>query len=299
MALATLVCRDGSSPRPLGSQMAVTGKGYCVGSLTGTGCGDRLIVHESLEAIREGQNRWLRLGAGSPFLDIRLPCGAGVEIYIDVQTGGCTLAELLKAHGARRPAALEIDTMASTSRVVMDTDVTPPSEGMVRRWLYPRQRLFVIGQGLNAMALSQVAVASGHEVMVFSPDEGTLMSAAQSGASTFRLSTARMFSCPELDPWTAAVTMFHDHDWEMPILQTLLGGSCYYLGALGSKRTHKRRVRQLRELGLADCARSLRGPAGLDIGAESPEEISLSILAEVTQVYRSVARPSLETGDFI
>lgn len=295
-ALVTLVNRQGSAPRPLGSQMVISGEGECVGSLTGTGCADGLIVHEALAAIGEGRNRRLRLGSGSPYLDIRLPCGADVEFYIDVRTDRCTLTNMLELHGARRPVALEVDTHAPISRLFTGTSTASPPAGVFRRWLYPRQRLVVIGQGLNAMALSQVAVASGHEVMVFSPDGGTLEAAARAGAATFRLPTARVFACPALDPWTAAVTMFHDHDWEIPILQSLLGSRCYYLGALGSQRTHARRVDQLGELGLADCARSLHGPAGLNVGAQSPAEIALSILAEMTRTYRSVARPLLETG---
>lgn len=296
IALVTLVDRQGSSPRPLGSQMLVTGDGESVGSLTGTGCADRLIVHEALSAIGEGRNRRLSLGAGSPYMDIRLPCGADVEFYIDARVDWSTLASMLEQHEARRPVALEFDTHASRSRTCTDTSVAPLPLGSFRRWLYPRQRLIVIGQGLNAMALSQVAVASGHDVMVISPDDGTLEAAGQAGAATYRLPNARAFACPELDSWTAAVIMFHDHDWEMPILESLLGSRCYYLGALGSQRTHARRLDQLAELGLANCAASLHGPAGLDIGAQSPAEIALSILAEMTGAYRSVARPLLETG---
>jgi len=296
VALVTLVNRRGSAPRPLGSQMVISGQGDCVGSLTGTGCADQLIVHEALEAIRVDRNRWLRLGAGSAYLDIRLPCGADVEFYIDVRTDGDSLANLLELHEARRPVALEIDTRASTSRVVIDAEAIPPPEGVFLRWLYPRQRLVVIGQGLNAMALSQVAVASGHEVMMFSPDAGTLEVAAQAGAATFELPTARAFACPAPDPWTAAVTMFHDHDWEMPILKSLLGSRCYYLGALGSHRTHARRLEQLHEQGLGDWAESLHGPAGLAIRAQTPSEIALSILAEMTRAYRSVDRPLLAPG---
>lgn len=296
-ALVTLIRRDGSAPRPLGSQMVVTEGGECLGSLTGTGCADSMIVHEACAAINEGANRTLRLGNGSPYLDIRLPCGTGVDLYIDTGIGARTLATLLDEHDARRPVALETDTVACTHRCITDQPASKVRPGVFRSWIYPRQRLIVIGLGLNALALSQVAVASGYSVEVFSPDQEMLATAGRAGANITRLTTANGFVCPALDAWTAGVTMFHDHDWEMPVLRAMLGSRCFYLGALGSRKTHAQRLAALNDLGLADVAQRLHGPAGLDIGAQSPSEIALSILAEMTCAYRSSDRTLLEMGE--
>ena len=297
IALITLIRRDGSAPRPLGSQMVVTERGDCVGSLTGTGCADSVIVHEACAAIREGANRTLRLGNGSPYLDIRLPCGNGIDLYIDTCVGAQTLVTLLEAYEARRPVALETNTLARSHRCVTDQTASKLHSGMFRSWICPRQRLIVIGQGLNALALCQLAIASGYSVEVLSPDQEMLATAGQAGAQITRLTTANGFVCPELDPWTAGVTMFHDHDWEIPVLRALLISRCFYLGALGSKSTHARRLAALNDLGLADAAQRLHGPAGLDIGAQTPSEIGLSILAEMTRTYRSSNRALLEIGD--
>ncbi|PCM45849.1 XdhC family protein [Marinobacter sp. ANT_B65] len=296
IALITLIRRDGSAPRPLGSQMVVTGEGECAGSLTGTGCADSLIVHEACAAIKEGIPRTLRLGAGSPYLDIRLPCGSGIELYIDPLLDICTLEFLLSEYRARRPVALETNSETHSHRCFLGQPVSPLPPDVLRRWIYPRQRLIVIGQGLNAVALSQVAVVSGYDVSVFSPDEATLTAGRQSGADAIRLTSAKTFPPPPLDAWTAAVTMFHDHDREIPVLQKLLESRCFYLGALGSRRTHSLRLATLKDLGLTDSTRRLHGPVGLDIGAQSPAEIALSILAEITHVYRTVERPLLEVG---
>ena len=295
-ALETLISRDGSAPRPLGSQMVVTEGGECVGSLTGTGCADNVIVQEACSAIREGVNRTLRLGNGSPYLDIRLPCGTGVDLYIDTRVDSGTLKTLLDEHEARRPIALETDTVACTHRCIAGSPASTLGSGVFRNWIYPCQRLIVVGQGINALALSQIARASGYSVEVFSPDQELLLAAAQAGTDTTRLITADGFVCPTLDAWTAVVIMFHDHDWEMPVLRALQGSHCFYLGALGSRRTQAKRLSALNDSGLTEVAQRLHGPAGLDIGAKAPSEIAISILAEMTSAYRSLGLPFLETA---
>ena len=79
VALVTLVRSEGGSPRPPGSQMVVAASGQYAGHLTG-GCAETVIVDEAIAALTQGQNRTLRLGAGSDYLDIQLPCGASVEL---------------------------------------------------------------------------------------------------------------------------------------------------------------------------------------------------------------------------
>jgi xanthine dehydrogenase accessory factor len=90
-----------------------------------------------------------------------------------------------------------------------------------------------------------------------------------------------------LDRRTAIVTLTHDPKLDDPALQTALKSDAFYVGALGSKRTHAKRVERLKDAGLSDaqCAR-IHGPVGLDIGALSPAEIAVSILAQITAVLR-------------
>ncbi|WP_111497131.1 XdhC family protein [Marinobacter bohaiensis] len=300
VALVTLINRQGSSPRPLGSQMAVSAEGECVGSLTGTGCAEQLIIHEAQAALTAGENRILRLGEGSPYIDIRLPCGAGIDLHIDTQIDADVLAELVRAHEARHPAALETDRDKGIQRCTACLSDKPLASRSFRRWLYPPLRLVVIGQGDIAIALSCIAIASGYAVDMISPDQATLLSAGEAGAQTTRLPTANLFCAPMLDAWTAAVTLFHDHEWELPILNTLLNSPCFYLGALGSRSTHAQRLSALHDLGWINAGRRLHGPVGLDIGAQTPNEIALSILAEITQSFRATERPLLEIGpDFV
>jgi xanthine dehydrogenase accessory factor len=86
-----------------------------------------------------------------------------------------------------------------------------------------------------------------------------------------------------LDHWTAFVALTHDPKIDDPALEAALAAGCFYVGALGSKRTHARRVESLKKRGVADEAIArIHAPIGLDIGASSPPEIALAILAEIT-----------------
>jgi len=282
--LVTLIGSDGSSPRPTGSQMVVCEDGRSVGYLTG-GCAEHVIVEDSLAALAEGRNRHLRLGAGSPYFDVQLPCGAGIDLFIDVDVSDEVLESLCHAVNARQQIALDTNTTSQNMhRCVYDRD-TMPEPNSFRRWFYPKRRLLALGKGPNLMALVQVALASDYEVLVRSPD--------RFGAEVQKLQTPAAFSAPSLDQWTAAVLMFHEHEWEPDLLETLLATQCYYIGALGSRRTHEQRLKILAERGLAASDYRVRGPVGLDIGAATPMEIAVSILAEMTQIYRQTARPLL------
>lgn len=294
IVLVTQIGSDGSSPRPVGSQMVVCEDGRSIGYLTG-GCAEHVIVEDSLSALYEGQNRQLRLGAGSPYFDIPLPCGAGIDLFIDIHLGDHILAELNRAYSARVPVALDTSKIAQYSHRCVYDQNSAPSPEVFRRWYYPKRRLIILGKGPNMMALVRLALVSDYEVLVGSSDRDMLAEADRQGADVQLLSTPAAFTLPEVDQWTAAVLMFHEHDWEPELLDKLLASQCFYIGALGSHRTHQQRLNSLAERGLLTADDRLHGPVGLAIGAATPVEIAVSILAEMTQVYRQTNRPLLAT----
>lgn len=295
VALVTLVRSEGGSPRPLGSQMVVAGNGAYVGHLTG-GCAETVIVDEALAALSEGQNRRLRLGTGSPYLDIQLPCGATVELYIDVTVEDATVAALRQALDDREPVAL--DTLDQGRHEVIRAPAhEPPARGF-RRWYHPPRRLLVFGKGPNAHTLARLGQESDYQVELHSPDQATLAAGERAGVTTRALTSPASVVMPPLDAYTAVVLMFHEHDWEPALLRQLLASEVFYLGALGSRRTHQQRCQQLAAEGFDRQLERIRGPVGLDIGAGNPVEIALSILAEMTRDYRGRpgARSLLESG---
>ena len=296
VALITLIGNNGSSPRPLGSQMVVADDGRSAGYLTG-GCAEAVIIQEALAAFTEGKSRHLRLGAGSPYMDVKLPCGAGIDLFIDIGLDDAALQELNDAVTARVPVALDTSMSGqSCHRCVFENTEPLPAESF-RRWFYPRRRLLILGKGPNVPALARIATASEYDVMVMSPDSATLSTSEAAGAEVSTLSTPTAFTCPSMDPWTAAVLMFHEHDWEPVLLEAILASECFYIGALGSRRSHQQRLESLSEKSLVEAGYRLHGPVGLSIGAATPAEIALSVLAEVTRVYRQAAPALLAVGE--
>ncbi|MFQ5564357.1 MAG: XdhC family protein [Parvularculaceae bacterium] len=293
-ALVTLVNIEGSAPRPLGAQMAVAADGAFAGYITG-GCAEAAVAEEARKAIREGSNRTVRYGAGSPFVDIRLPCGSGIDVYIDAAPDADAVGRIVETIRARRPAAMLIDTERhKTTAIAPDETEQEPASAFLR--LYePATRLLAIGKGPVFTALAQLASAAGFEVAAMSPEQDRL-AALESVCAHLKPMKRPGESFPaELDAWTAAALLFHEHEWEPPALEMLLESDCFYIGALGSKRTHAERCALLAERGVTQKALSrIRGPIGFDIGAKSPEEIAVATLAEVVAARRAAPAPEAQ-----
>lgn len=285
-ALVTLVHAVGSTPRPVGSQVAVNEKGESIGVLTG-GCADASIVAEAQAAIAHGRNRCVRFGEGSPYVDVKLPCGSGIDVHFEVGLADSDVAGLLESQVRRVPAWLLIDRAAHSTSLYLGASAPVEDPRIFFRPYWPSTRLVILGKGPMVTLLAQMAGMLELEIVVMSPDEQVLASAGPYAASTHRLATPERFSYEGFDAWTAVVSLFHDHDWEPPILQKALASPCFYVGALGSRRTHAARLERLRQAGCGDGDLDrIHGPVGLHIGALSPPEIALSVLAQVIQVLR-------------
>lgn len=281
-ALVTLVGSDGSTPRPPGSQMAIAENGKAVGNITG-GCAEAAIIAEAQARMARRENGSVRYGAGSPYIDIRLPCGSGIDVYFDTTFSDRDLQRLLQAQQAREPAALLIDSHRHAVTVITGA-VAPDFDGYVRAYP-PGTRLVLAGKGPMVPILAQLASAADFEVIAFSPEPETLDATVPHATRAEHLATASSFNFDAFDAWTAFVSLFHEHEWEPPILTQALQSRCFYVGALGSQRTQIARVATLREQGLPDaCIDRLHAPVGLRLGGKGPPEIALAILAEIVQV---------------
>ncbi|RUM98200.1 XdhC family protein [Pseudaminobacter arsenicus] len=286
VALVTLVQIEGSSPRPLGSQMAVSESGDWVGYLSG-GCIERAIVAEALAAIEQGSNRRVRYGRGSKYLDIQLPCGSAIELVLDVNVSEGELAAIDLALARRQAAALRVPGGSEAD----------PHEAFIRHY-YPRRRLIVAGVGPAAIQLARLGRLSGFESVLFSPDEETRNAAEGEGVLTVVVGRG---TSPDFqaDSRSAIVLMFHDHDWEKRLIPAALQTPAFYIGAMGSRRTQRQRMEML-ELDGVDPVQlgRIKGPAGLFSGAKTASDVAVSVLAEVMQMERgaNVAFLSCEQG---
>ncbi|WP_181176604.1 XdhC family protein [Mesorhizobium sp. B2-4-9] len=280
IAIVTLVKIEGSSPRPLGAQMAVSASGQWVGYLSG-GCIERAVVAEALSAIAQGQSRRVRYGRGSKYLDIHLPCGSAIELVFDVNVAKADIVAVDRNIRARRHASLPV-----------------PDQGgalgeMVREYS-PRRRLIAFGVGPATVHLTRLAQMSGFETILYSPDHETIAVSESGGLTALGIESTTAVPDFDADANSAIVFMFHDHDWERRFLPAALDTAAYYIGAMGSRRTHVQRLASLEALGIDPIKLGrIRGPAGLFSAAKSAPDIAMSILAEIMQIERGLNQASL------
>lgn len=281
-ALLTLIQVDGQSPRPVGSQLAVCEDGRSLGAITG-GCAERALVLDALTAMARGRNHLELYGQGSRYKDIELPCGSGIHVHFDVTLADADLDQLVTARRMRRVAWLTIDETTLQSRALADVPVV--SQGTTVLSFLPQCRLVLAGQGVVTSSVAHLAAGLEMAVEVHTSDRA--VAAQLAGHQVFALPAGADFA-PVLDPWTAVAVTFHDHSFEADILAWALDSPAFFIGALGSRRTHALRLEGLRLRGRSEAELSrIRGPIGLDLGARTPPEIALSILAQVVASWRA------------
>lgn len=272
MALLVVTETAGGALRAPGALIAVDGDGAMAGYVS-NGCVDADIALQAAQALAEGRPRRLRYGAGSPWPDIRLPCGGSVEIAVLPDPAAGPLHALTTALDARRDARFAI----GPEGIVPD----PAGPALILR---PAPRLRLAGRGAALAAVARVGLAAGFEVAAASPDPADLAALAGLGvAPVTALSVPAATPPVHDDPRTAVLLLFHDHDWEPALLRQALDGPAGFIGALGSRRTHAARLQGLRAAGVpeAQLAR-LHGPLGLVGSLREANLIALSALAQVT-----------------
>jgi xanthine dehydrogenase accessory factor len=280
-ALVTISRIEGGAPKALGTQMAVLADGNHVGHISG-GCVEPAIAAEVVRVMAEGLDCTLRFGTGSPYMDIRFPCGGGVDLLVHVAPQ-CGLLEDAVARLARRvPFSIEFDPLNSSSQIVDDIAPTGWSPCVLHRRYLPRTRLLLIGRGPELEVLARVAVASELDVAIGTPDRSSAQALASLGVPITLLDTPEQVWDLPIDPWTATVLVFHEHEWEDAILRRAAAASGFYVGALGSVKTHRLRRARLEAKGVpADHIERIKGPIGLIDRAREPGVLAVSVLAEI------------------
>lgn len=293
--LVTLTAIEGSSPRALGAQMAIAANGDYVGSFSG-GCIEAAVVAEALETLGSGTARLVRFGAGSPYLDIRLPCGGGIDLLFTPQPDHPAIAHSIALLDERRPAALALSAAGVRAREA-DRLTGWQGEDFIVAYT-PRLRIVAIGQGEELTATARLAHAFGAETLAFSPYERDVRALDAQGITADFLAVRNARPKLRPDPWTAFVFLFHDRDWEEALIPWALDLPKFYIGALGSKRSHAARRSMLETAGVtSDRLQSLRSPVGLVPSTRDPGALAASILAEIVQEFAVDADLSLMPAD--
>lgn len=262
-ALVTLVEIRGGAARLLGAQMAVREDGLYCGYVSG-GCTEAAVAAEAMEAISQGYDRYLHLGEGSAFFDIALPCGGGIKLAIHVLKESRSLSRILTLLAERRRVGLCYDPSTGAVGIASYADRAGWQDGMFIVGYRPLPRLMLSGASIESEKTLQVATAAGFEVHLDRDDRG------------------RPFDNVAIDIDTAVALLHHDLDRELPLLQATLAADPFYIGALGSSRTHQKRCDALRMLGYGpeDVAR-IKAPIGLFGKARDAQSLALSVVADI------------------
>lgn len=278
--LAVIAGVEGPSYRPVGAMMAVFDESERTGTLS-SGCVETDIGLHALRARAAGRPGLIRYGRGSPFVDIQLPCGGGLDILLLPAPDRAVLRDLAANRAARIPCTLEIDIVNGAMRLV-GTGATGRTGDLLRIRFDPDIRFLVFGKGPEAATFAALVQSAGYPHMLLSPDAETLDDGSAAGCATRHLVEQAFPSDLEVDDRTAIVLFFHDHDWEPPILQGALATPAFYIGAQGSQRARDARLMMLEAMDVPrrDLAR-LRGPVGLIPSARDAGTLAVSVLAEV------------------
>jgi xanthine dehydrogenase accessory factor len=320
VGLATVVNTWGSAPRRAGAKLAFTADGRLAGSVSG-GCVEGAVIEAGQDVLRTGQPVHLSFGvADETAWEVGLACGGTIEVFVEaldrdfvrfaratldydetaavvtiiadpegsigqklaLNQAGETLGTLDNRY--RHYAAEAIASGQAPARIENESGVVL----FVDVWR-PRPTLVMVGGGHIAIALASMAAAVGYRTVIVDP--------RRIFGNTLRFPEADLvlpvwpkaaFETAPLTRETAVVTLSHDPKIDDPALAAALESPAFYVGALGSSQSHGRRVERLSKKGIAAATiERIRGPVGLDIGAANPEEIALSVMAEVVQAWRA------------
>jgi len=332
VALATVVRTWGSSPRPAGSHLAVAADGRFAGSVSAGCVEGAVIQEAEGVLAGGAPRRLEYGVTNEEAWAVGLSCGGKLEILLAPADRDCLEAILARVEADIPVAmALSLDApsdAAADGTATRTADGAAPGAGVAPRVVFPDEpgqtgevarralredrtlafddaepalllrpynpavRLVLVGAVHITRALAAMAAELGWRVTVVDPRRAFAESDYVRAAEVVHAWPDEAMGGMELGPRTAVVTLSHDPKIDDPALFQALRSSAFYVGALGSTRTHGRRLDRLREEGVepADLAR-IHGPVGLDIGARSPEEIAVSILSEIVARLRTVDAP--------
>ena len=313
VAIATVVQTWGSAPRPVGSQLVISDEAQMMGSVSG-GCVEGAVVEEALAALDDGQPRLLTYGVSDDdAFAVGLACGGTIRILVEPVGGENGLDDgflqaLVSARASGRAIA-GVTCLSDWSRLLLDGSTGTPLGGHIRdaiaadksaivtvedeEWFIrvhnPPLRMFIIGAVHIAQPLSRMAQLAGYAVTVIDPREAFASAERFPGVDLVHDWPDDALTALTPDARSAVVTLTHDPKLDDPAIVATLGMDVFYLGCLGSKRTHAKRVTRLQEAGFdADTIGRIHAPVGADIGAKSPAEIAISILSQITERLRRV-----------
>jgi len=309
LALATVVATWGSGPRRPGARMTVDPEGGITGSVSG-GCVEANVVETARKTLADKKPRLVRFAVSDELAwGVGLACGGSLEVFVE-PADPRVLRQVREGMRRRQPVALAVVTEGPhIGKSLAATPDEPPFDGSSSALreavtaglaggrptrmdtslgpvfcdvILPPETLVMIGGVHIAQALTKLAQITGYRPVICDPRPVFASAERFPGVEIVNDWPEQGVAKIGLDAGTAVATLTHDPKLDDPALAAALKSPAFYVGALGSRRTHARRVRRLRRRGFrgADLAR-ISAPIGMDIGARTPDQIALAVMAEV------------------
>lgn len=303
VALATVVQTWGSAPRKIGAHMAISEESEIAGSVSG-GCVESAVAAEALEVIKSGNPSLLQFGvADDTAWEVGLACGGEIEVFVHPLNPGVYL-EIEQRIRKEKPVAFSTiikgprNGLGKTEILKgkienqnphrVEAEISGQAAEAFINIVLPSPTLIIIGGVQIGMALSRIAKIMDYRTVLIEPRR------AFSDKNRFPDVDHLLETWPEnafeeiqINETTAIATLTIDPKIDDPALSTALNSKAFYVGALGSQKTQMSRKKRLIEAGFdEDQISRIRGPIGLKIGAQSPEEIAIAIMAEIVATRR-------------
>jgi xanthine dehydrogenase accessory factor len=309
VALATVIDTWGSAPVPIGGQLAIAADGSFAGSVSG-GCIEGEVITEAEDILASGRPKTLQFGvADETAWSVGLPCGGQVKVFVErLERDGGGLALLDRAVAARdgrRGLVLKTRLSDGRRQVFDHTDPNLPADIAARfrtgksaleetpqgavflHALIPPARIIAIGATHIAQILGQIARIAGYEIVIVDPRTAFATPARFPGIKVEADWPEAALAKLGLDPYTALAVLAHVSHIDDEALKVALRSDCLYIGALGSSRNHAKRMARLKAAGFSDAElERIKSPIGIEIGAQSPAEIAVAIMAEIVHAVR-------------
>ncbi len=319
-AIATVTKTWGSSPRPIGSLMIISEDMEMAGSVSG-GCVEGAVVKSALPLLKNGEGQQLSFGVtDGEAWEVGLSCGGKIEVYVEPFLGadenekliwetledclennqGCVLITRLENGKGQHALILpdgkmvgeNVDTLLGKEglRAFQErkNQIVEVEEVKYFAQVFPRKsQMLIIGAAHITVDLVELAKMYDFQTIVIDP-RGIFTNKTQFSIQPdfiFEKYPSEILYQFKLDPYTYAIVLSHDPKIDDNALEILLRSEVGYIGALGSRKTHAKRVSRLLEKGFSEEEiKKIHSPIGIGINAKTPKEIAMSIMGEVIQV---------------
>jgi xanthine dehydrogenase accessory factor len=314
VAIATVISTWGSASRPVGSQLIVDSSSCFEGSVSG-GCVEPAVIIEALEVIKSGKPQKCSFSVSNEQAwDVGMTCGGSIEIYIEsLDVKRTVLEKMIESADSLSPLFIIKDIETGEDLIVKPYEqeslniISPELKDAIfetikretcacfeangRKYyihgVYPSAGIIIIGANDISRILGHMAMLSNFNIMIIDPRSAFARAERFPGMKVLVEWPDEALANFTIHERTAIVALSHDPKIDDPALKLALDSKAFYIGALGSRKTHAGRLERLRNEGFTEeNLIRIHGPVGLDIGAKTHSEIAVAILAEIIKAHR-------------